>query len=172
MNVATIMAKDLILRPLELSDATLICSKIYTFENTKYMLFKKPETVEKTLSNIEKAIKEYKKKNPKFIEFAVTMNNVIMGLITLYRDKKDSYEICWIIDPLYANRGLMHKACNSVIDYAKKSDVKRITAHADIKNVSSITLMEKLGMKRNPIISERKYASGEKSFEVMYELEF
>jgi len=116
---------------------------------------------------------EYKKLFPKMIVFAITNNDELIGIIKLTKVKHEfnTFEICWIIDPQYQRMGFAYEAAIAVIDYARKHKAKKITAHADIKNIPSIGLIEKLGFVRDGEVNQRIYPNQEKSFELTYALD-
>lgn len=182
MNVATIMTNRLILRPLKMDDVQIINEKIFTDENTEFMLFRGEQTIEETTAYVIKAVLEYKNNKPEFIEFGVCSNDVLIGIVTAAKAKgkfaitgtssidRNTYELGWILDPNYKNKGFMKEAIEGVIEYSRKNGAKRFIAHADVRNIPSINLMEKLGMKRVNDVGTRKYPNGETSFELVYDL--
>lgn len=172
MKIATIMTDRLILKDIKLEDATLLVSKIYTKENTQYLYKLQNPTLEDMILYVGEVVNDYKRIFTKNLVFGITSNDVLVGTISLRRDNIDrrTYDIGWIMDPMYQRMGFTFEAANAVMNYCKKHGVKKITAHADVKNIPSISLMEKLGMKRTNEINNRVYPNGDKSYEIVYEI--
>ncbi|QLK85466.1 GNAT family N-acetyltransferase [Staphylococcus sp. 17KM0847] len=58
------------------------------------------------------------------------------------------YEIGWRLLPDVWNNGIATEGAAAVIDYAQQKNIKEVFAIASEKNISSIRVMEKLGMQR------------------------
>jgi len=65
--------------------------------------------------------------------------------------EEDVYEIGWIFNKAYWRRGFAYESCAAVIDYAfHRLNAHKIIAEA-IDGEKSVSLMEKLGMKREGV---------------------
>lgn len=81
--------------------------------------------------------------------FAVVLENKVIGKI--YFSKKDfgSYEIGYTFNGAYQGKGYAYESVNGMIDYAFSAlEARRIVAEINARNVKSIKLVERLGMRR------------------------
>lgn len=81
--------------------------------------------------------------------FAVVLENKVIGKI--YFSKKDfgSFEIGYTFNGKYQGKGYAYESVNGMIDYAFSTlGVRRIFAEINARNVKSVKLVERLGMRR------------------------
>lgn len=81
--------------------------------------------------------------------FAVVSENKVIGKI--YFSKKDfgSYEIGYTFNGAYQGKGYAYESVNGMIDYAFSAlEARRIFAEINTRNIKSIKLVERLGMRR------------------------
>lgn len=103
------------------------------------------EEVEEFLSNVEK---EWEKEQPSYYEFAVILDNVHIGAVSMYFDDSfDTGELGWIIDKNYWGKGYAFEASSAMVKKCLKDmNIRKFIAHCDSENISSRRVMEKLGM--------------------------
>lgn len=81
--------------------------------------------------------------------FAVVLGGKVIGKI--YFSKKDfgSYEIGYTFNGAYQGKGYAYESVNGMIDYAfSELGARRIFAEINARNVKSIKLVERLGMRK------------------------
>lgn len=107
-----------------------------------------------------------------FLWFAILLNEVHIGAVSLYLDKRHTTgELGWILNKRYWHHGYAVEAALTMIEFAKSIGLKRLIAHCDDQNVASYKVMEKLGMKLITITNGRyNKASKVESKERMYQL--
>ncbi|MCM1386349.1 MAG: GNAT family N-acetyltransferase [Bacillus sp. (in: Bacteria)] len=171
MDYFEIHTKHLVLKPLGKQYLKSTISYAMDYENTKYMCHLPDETVEEAeefLTNVEA---EWKKKKPKFLEFAIIYHDIHIGAVSVYFEN-DTGELGWIINKNYWGNGFAYEAAKALIDYVKTEiKVNRFLAHCDTENAASYKVMEKLGMSRTGEWGGRRNRSAtEDSLEYQYEL--
>lgn len=81
----------------------------------------------------------------------------LIGRITVY--KLDHYrrmaDLIWYINSNYRNKGYMPEAGKAVVKFLQTIGFERIEAFADLENIASIKVMEKIGMSFEGVL--RKY---------------
>lgn len=102
----------------------------------------------------EKAAKEFVNKNigDKAENFPVVLidENILIGHIAFYKYfGEHTYEIGWVFNPKYYNRGFATEAAKAVVQYGfEKMKLHRIIATCQPQNIPSYRIMEKIGMRR------------------------
>lgn len=166
-----IRTKRLLLRPLGLDDLLSVHEYASDLENTRYMMFLPNYTREETKDFLSSVEREWKKSHPSFFEFAVVLNGVQIGAVSIYLSEiSGQSEIGWILNKKYWNCGYISEAASAVLTFAKeKLCLNRVIAHCDGRNIASARVMEKLGMnlasdngtrayvKRNEVAKELTY---------------
>jgi ribosomal-protein-alanine N-acetyltransferase len=96
----------------------------------------------------------------------------LIGFIIVIRDQKDRANmINFLIKPKFQNKGFGSYFLQKTIDEIKKiKEIKKIVLNVQISNSVAISLYEKFNFKRNPVILENYYQSGESAY--LMELEF
>lgn len=76
--------------------------------------------------------------------------NILIGHIIFHKYFGDhTYEIGWVFNPDYQNRGYASEAAQAVIEFGfKQMNLHRIIATCQPENVPSYRVMEKIGMRR------------------------
>ncbi len=138
----------LVLRPLYLSDLKTTHKYTSDIENTQYMIRLPNLTEYETESFLRNAEKEWQSNSPNFYEFAITLNNIHIGGVSLYLNESKTHgEIGWILDKQYWNNGYATEAARAIIKFAKNQlHLHKITAQCDYRNNASENIMKKLGM--------------------------
>jgi ribosomal-protein-alanine N-acetyltransferase len=90
----------------------------------------------------------------------------IIGFIIAIRDKKERVNIInFLINPKCQKKGLGTYLLQNTIDKIEKiKGIKKIILNVQISNKSAIKLYEKFNFKKDPIILENYYQSGESAF--------
>ena len=90
----------------------------------------------------------------------------LVGRICVYRldDERRMADLVWYIIPTVRGKGYMTEAGKAVVELLQNIGFERIEAFADVENIASIKVMEKIGMQR---IGEGKFTSldGTKHYE-------
>jgi len=168
-----ITTRRLTLRQLTSADLQSTHAYAADKEITQYMMFLPKHSIEETRQFILGAEAEWQKETPDFLEYAVCLDGIHIGGVSLYisEDRSDG-ELGWIINKQYWGHGYAAEAAQGLADYAiKQLRIPRLIAHCDVKNAASRRVMEKLGMTLVSV-SERVYPNGKApdSEEYMYEL--
>ncbi len=171
MDYLEINTENLVLKPLGKKYLNSTIQYAMDYENTKYMCHLPDETVEEAeefLANVENG---WKKKQPKFVEFAIIYNDIHIGAVSVYFEN-DAGELGWIINKNYWGNGFAYEAAKALIYYTKTEiKVSHFFAHFDTENIASYKVMEKLGMSRTGERGGRRNQSAsEDSLEYQYEL--
>ncbi len=171
MDYFEINTERLVLKPLGRKYLKSTISYAMDYENTKYMCHLPYETVEEAeefLTNVEK---EWKKKKPAYLEFAVIYNEIHIGAVSVYFEN-DIGELGWIINKNYWGRGFAWEAAKTLIYYVNtEMKINRFLAFCDSENIASYMVMEKLGMSRTGKQGKRRNkVATQDSLEYQYEL--
>ena len=138
----------LLLRPLDVCDLETTHAYAGDKESTKYMIALPNETLEETEEFLTQASAEWRKNEPQFYEFAVDLDGLHIGgiSITLGETLREG-ELGWILHKNYWKKGYATEAARAVKDFAINIlHVSRLIAHCDSRNTASRRLMERLGM--------------------------
>lgn len=144
-----IKTERLLLRPLNLSDLESVHEYASDKENTVYMYHLPNENIEETAEFLSGVTKEWEKDTPSFYEFAIELNGVQIGAVSVYlQDNRDSGELGWILNKKYWHNGYATEAAMALKDFALNTlHLKRLTAGCDRRNTASSRVMEKIGLK-------------------------
>ncbi|MBQ9196852.1 MAG: GNAT family N-acetyltransferase [Clostridia bacterium] len=143
-------------------------------KNTKYMVFLPFLSLEETREFLRACEQEWEKTQPTAYEFAVLLNGVHIGGVSLYlNEARDTGELGWILHPEHQGRGYAAEATRALMDFAvTRLSVQRFEAHCDTKNLPSRRVMEKLGMRLISRTGGRKNrGSDEERQEYLYALD-
>lgn len=143
-----IKTERLVLRPLDISDLESMHEYASDQENTMYMCHL-PRTIEETAEFLSSVTKEWRKDMPRFYEFAIELDGILIGSISVYlSDNHDSGDLGWIINKKYWHNGYATEAAMALKDFVLNIlQVKRLTANCDYRNTASSRVMEKIGLK-------------------------
>lgn len=144
-----IKTKRLLLRPLCMDDINTVHAYASNLDNTKYMLFLPNETVDESKEFLRFVTLEWQKDLPSTYEFAIVLDNIHIGAISIsLDDTRQQGEIGWILHKDYWNLGYTTEVAIAVLDFAKNHlGLPSVIAHCDHRNLASIKVMEKIGMK-------------------------
>ncbi len=163
----------LVLRPLDISDLETVHTYASDEENTTYMFRLPNYTIEETAQFLTDTTKEWKKDNPDFYEFAIVLNGLQIGAISIYLDDTRKVgELGWIINKKYWKKGIATEAAFAIKDFAINTlKVTKIIANCDYRNVGSYSLMKKIGLKLENDNGVRTYTkNNETAKELTYSL--
>ena len=144
----TIKTERLLLRPLCLKDLESVHEYTSDIENTKYMVYLPNITEQETQNFLSSVEQEWKQKQPKFYEFAIVLDGLQIGHISIYLTNiANEGRIGWILNKKFWNYGYASEAATALLSFAKtKLHLQRVIAHCDSRNVASTKVMEKIGM--------------------------
>lgn len=168
-----IKTERLLLRPLDIADLMTAHEYSSDVENTKYMMWLPNQTVEETAAFLKRVTNEWKKSKPSFYEFAVVLDGLHIGAISVYLDDThQTGELGWILDKKYHKMGYACEAALAIKDFALNTlHLKKIIAQCDYRNEPSRKLMEKIGMQLESDDGNRTYAKrNETARELTYSL--
>ncbi|WP_121605621.1 GNAT family N-acetyltransferase [Virgibacillus sp. Bac332] len=140
-----IKTERLIIRNFELND----WEGVYEYASQKSVMKYMPEgvlTKEETKKFIQKNIDDSAEKFPVIL----ADGDILIGHLEFFKYFGDhSYEIGWVFNPKYYNKGYASEAASAIIKYGFE-DLKlhRIVATCQPENIPSYRVMEKIGMRR------------------------
>lgn len=140
-------------------------------ENTRYMVNLPSESKEETINFLSSVDEEWNSLNQKNYDFAIILNNIHIGGISLYIDDNNTGELGWIINKKYWKQGYATEAARALMEYSiKELRIKHFIAHCDSENVGSYSVMESLGMiLKKKTLGRKNRASDETRVELEYE---
>lgn len=144
-----IKTERLLLRPLSINDLNTVHEYASDIDNSRFMLRLPNETIEETAEFLTDVTKEWAKSHPEFYEFAIVLNGVQIGAVSIYLDdNKEEGELGWVLNNKYQKMGYALEAAHAVKDFALNNlRLKKLIAKCDYRNVSSYRLMERIGLK-------------------------
>lgn len=87
--------------------------------------------------------------------FAVVLNNKVIGKIYLCDKDFGSYEIGYTFNKNFQGKGYAYESVCGMIKYAfSVLEVRRIFAEIDSRNIKSINLVERIGMRKEALHKE------------------
>ena len=105
------------------------------------------------------------------MQWAIVHEGRVSGGIELRFRDPDSAEIGYSLARPLWGRGLATEAASAVLGYGfGEPGLARIWAAADVRNVASWRVMEKLGMRREGLLRSRRVMHGERVDDVLYAL--
>ncbi len=105
--------------------------------------------------------------------WAITLNGPVIGGVGLrFAFERGAAEISYSVARNHWNRGVCSEAARTVVDaaFATHLDLTRLYARADVENVGSQRVMEKLGMTREGVLRKNRVQRGEAIDEVFYSI--
>lgn len=163
----------LVLRPLCLDDLETVHTYASDQENTLYMLWLPNDSLKETADFLQLVTREWEKDRPDYYEFAVVLDGLQIGAVSVYLDEtRKTGELGWILHKKYWKKGIALEAALAVKDFAVNIlKVTKVTANCDDRNVSSYRLMEKLGLALENDTGTRTYKkTSETAKELTYSL--
>lgn len=163
----------LVLRPLCLDDLETVHTYASDQENTLYMLWLPNDSLKETADFLQLVTREWEKDRPDYYEFAVVLDGLQIGAVSVYLDEtRKTGELGWILHKKYWKKGIALEAALAVKDFAVNIlKVTKVTANCDDRNASSYRLMEKLGLTLENDTGTRTYKkTSETAKELTYSL--
>lgn len=151
-----------------LDDLSEFCCDL---ENAPYMVYLPYPSKEVLKENLIEFINEWDKPDPGYYEYAVFLNDKVIGKLSVYMsDDRRAAELGWIIDKRYQRRGYAFESVSALMNHTLvKLKPDCLTAECDDRNVASYSLMEKLGFSLQSMDSFRVYRrTGETARERKY----
>lgn len=149
----TIQTTRLTLRPFHMSDIDSIHRYASNPEITKYMLFG-PNTYEETSNFVHLIIDSWYHEDPmKHYEMIIEKDGIVIGAVSIHlsADLKEG-EMGWISHQEYWGNGYITEASKALKEFAIiELKAKRIIAHCDSRNIGSMSVMEKIGLKKQSL---------------------
>jgi len=144
----TIKTERLLLRPLCLKDLESVHEYSSDIENTKYMVYLPNITEQETQNFLSSVEQEWKQKQPKFYEFAIVLDGLQIGHISIYLTSiANEGRIGWILNKKFWNYGYASEAATAMLSFARTElHLQKVIAHCDGRNAPSKRVMEKIGM--------------------------
>lgn len=173
-EVMIIHTERMILKPLGTEYLQTVNKYATDLENTRFMMHLPNENIEETKAFLEGTAAEWQKETPTFYEFAIILDGVHIGAVSVYMDESFSEgELGWIVDKDYWGKGYAYEASKALVDmYVEKLGIRKFIAHCDSENEASKRVMQKLGMQLEAEYDGRKNrASDEVRRECLYSME-
>ena len=128
-----IKTERLLLRPLNISDLNTVHEYASDTENTRFMMRLPNRTIEETEEFLTRVTGEWEKDEPSFYEFAVVLNGLQIGAVSVYLDEeKEVGELGWILNRKYHKMGYATEAARAVKDFAVNVlHLKKLIAQCD-----------------------------------------
>ena len=170
-----IKTERLLLRPLCLKDLETVYEYTSDIENTKYMVYLPNISEQETQIFLSSVEQEWKQKQPKFYEFAIVLDSLQIGHISIYLTNiANEGRMGWIINKKFWNHGYASEAATALLSFAKtKLHFEKVIAHCDGRNAASKRVMEKIGMLLVDDNGTRTYKKREETAqELTYMIEF
>jgi len=164
-----IKTERLTLRPFRFTDVDDVFGYATNPEWSKYL----PVPVPYTYHHAEQFIATRKLSDPaKEKVWAIELNESVVGGISL-RNKAGEFAICelgWSIAQPHWGKGLMTEVVRTIRDtaFSKLPTLHRLRAGADLRNVGSWRVMEKIGMQREALFRQDTQLRGEWTDNVWY----
>ena len=159
LGTQKIVTERLILRKIELEDAEELCN-LLNDEKVQEFLAGIPEnyTIKMALDYISDTLsKSYLKKD--FYDWGIEdkQTHKLIGRICVYKfdDYRRMADLVWYIIPAVRGRGFITEAGKAVVEFLQNLGFERIEAFANVENIASIKVMEKIGMQYEGTL--RKY---------------
>ena len=106
-------------------------------------------------------------KNFLFLKLEISkLKKQLIGFIIIIKDQKDTVNIInFLINPKFQNRGYGSYLLQQTIEKIKQlKNIKKIVLNVQLSNLIAIKLYEKFNFKKNPIVYENYYQSGEGAY--------
>jgi ribosomal-protein-alanine N-acetyltransferase len=165
-----IETERLILRPVDLQDVKDVLAYATDVEWARYLPVPQPYTRRDAKEFVAGQLLLDREKNP---SWAIVLDGVVIGGINLRMDfDNHACELGYSVARKHWGKGLATEAARSVIDAAFQflPDLNKIRAMADLRNVASQRVMEKVGMTREGVMRQNRLFRGEHVDEVWYGL--
>lgn len=148
MKPVVLRGERIVLRPLRISDATVLVKYVNDPELTKYLTMTPPLSLMQEEDYVKRTIQGWKSGSD--LDWAITLDGKLIGVVVLHHvDKKDmNTELgIWIVRE-YQGKGIGYESAKLAINFAfSRLRMNRIYYYLMASNVMSKKLIEKLGGK-------------------------
>ncbi|MCY8302903.1 GNAT family N-acetyltransferase [Bacillus spizizenii] len=142
MHIAT---KRLLIREFEFKDWQAVYEYTSDINVMKYI----PEGVF-SKEDAKEFVNKNRGDNAEKFPVVLRDENFLIGHIVFYKYfGEHTYEIGWVFNPKYQNRGYASEAARAILEYGfREMNLQRIIATCQPENIPSYRVMEKIGMRR------------------------
>jgi len=155
MNMPTVIITNrLHLRPFQIGDADDVLEYASDTEYGKYEV-KVPQPF--TLNDAREFVARFS--NPQQLEeikmLAMVLGNKVIGQVylNLLDPENERAELAWMLSKALWGQGFTTEAAKAILDWGFQNlKLNKIYARCDFRNVRSVRVMEKLGMKREGLL--------------------
>ena len=143
----TLQTRRLLLRPFELKDANDVLTYASDPEWSRFLPVPSPYSLDDARTFVDRNISLDWQKEP---VFAIEYGGAVIGGIGFHINSPNSRaELGYSIARVYWNQGLMTEAAAALVDWGfAKLGLAKIYSFANVENVGSWRVMEKIGMTR------------------------
>lgn len=122
---------------------------VYSYTSDKEVMHYMPEGVFNE-EQVKKFITENSDDKAKHFAIVLNSHQQVIGHIVFHPYfGEHTYEIGWVLNPIYQNQGFASEAARAVLDYGfREKTLHRIIATCQPENIASYRVMEKIGMRR------------------------
>jgi len=111
---------------------------------------------------IKKVLKNYKDGNPEYWAVVYKKINKVIGIVTIDISSKHRGDIGYAICRKYWGKGFATEAAKAIIDFGFNTlGLKRIEGACDPRNIASVKVLKKLGMKYEGLLKSYSCMRGE-----------
>ena len=158
------------LRPFRITDVDAVFRYANDEDYLRYLPIAKPYRISDAADFLAKHLLLDRECNP---SWAIERDEAPAGGLNIrFFSEHRVSEIGYAVARLLWGRGIATAACRSVIasSFQCYPQLERVRARADARNVASIRVMEKLGMKREGLLRSDRLCRGQLTDEVIYGL--
>lgn len=151
----TIETTRLRLRRLELSDASDMYEYTSNSSATIFLHWDAHVDISQTINFITKEINSYGIDNSFIYGIELKECKKLIGVIRVFDVSfvNFSCELSYILNPLFQNKGFMFEALNKIIEFLfNEIMLIRVQARCSIDNLSSIGVINKIGLKKEGVL--------------------
>lgn len=125
------------------------CQAVHSYTSDANVMKYIPEGVFSD-EDAKKFVIENSDENARYFPVLLKKDQILIGHITFHKYfGEHTYEIGWVFNPKYYNKGYASEAAHAVLKYGfEKMKLHRIIATCQPDNISSYRVMEKIGMRR------------------------
>lgn len=166
LNFSSITTNRLIIRKMKMTDI----DDLFVFTSDPEMLKYSPiydlsENKEGLSQYIKKVLKNYKDGLPDYWAIESKKEHTVIGIISLDIFSKNRGDISYAISRKHWGNGFAAEAAKAIIDFGFKNlSLKRIEATVDPRNIASIKVLRKCGMKFEGLLKSYSFSKEKKEF--------
>ena len=139
----------LTLRPVTQADLSTTHAYAGDLENTRFMMFLPYADEAETAAYLADAEHQWRMDAPERYEFAICLDEMHIGGITLYmQEDRSEAELGWVLHKAHWRKGYVSEAAQALLVYARTMGIRRVFACCDSENAPSYGALEKLGFRR------------------------